>query len=85
MKSPIDQLCDLAESLGVRRERTLFGWNDFATVYWMVDPMPHEVRELGTSFSELEYASSQRSPHNRADENFLDRSRLVAISFPKAL
>ncbi|WP_186728815.1 hypothetical protein [Sphingomonas panacisoli] len=80
----VEQLLKLAESLGVRRETVVSDWGDFKTVYWMADPMPLEVRELGRDLSELEYASYEGDPHNRADENFLDRDRRVAISFPRA-
>ena len=52
-------------------------------VWWFDESMPAEIRAAGERDTSLEYFSTEGTPHNRADEGFLDQHRL-AISFGRA-
>ena len=85
MSALIEKLLQTAEAEGDQRDRIVFGWNNYERVYWMSRPMSRTVRGLGDSAEALEYVSYAGDPHNRADEGFVDRASLVAISFPKVI
>ncbi|HEV7661433.1 MAG TPA: hypothetical protein VGO55_16460 [Allosphingosinicella sp.] len=50
-------------------------------VYWFDALMPEDVRAAGNADPLLDYFDSERTPHNRADEGFIDRGATTAIAF----
>ena len=76
----IQGLVTLAEKRGLSGS---FGEWSSGEVWWFNGTMPADVRAVGESDTSLEYFSTEETPHNRADEGFLDQHRL-AISFASA-
>jgi len=76
----IQDLVSLAKERGLSASLSKWSKRD---VWWFDETMPVEVRAAGENDSSLEYYSTQDSPHNRADEGFVDQHRL-AISFARA-
>ena len=76
----IQGLVSLAKEHGLSGS---FGEWSKRDVWWFEESMPVEVRAAGQKDTSLEYFSTEGTPHNRADEGFLDKHRL-AISFARA-
>ena len=76
----IQDLVSLAKEHGLSGS---FGQWSKRDVWWFDETMPAQVRAAGESDTSLEYFSTDGTPHDRADEGFLDQDRL-AISFASA-
>ena len=80
MSASIERLLALASSEGLA-----FDCYDFsgAKVRWFESAMPQTIREAGQSDDRLRHFLTDHTPHNRADEGFIDDSVKVAVSFAK--
>jgi hypothetical protein len=80
--SSIAQLRRLAEEAGDQADPVTGPWTKVDTVYFMSRPMPLIVRQRAAQLPDLKYYSASVTPHNRADEGFVDHAKSEAISFP---
>ena len=55
-----------------------------AGAWWFERPMPDAVRAAGMASGSFRYFTTDQTPHNRADEGFIDDVAKIALSYPKA-
>ena len=59
------------------------GWSEMAQVVHMRLPLSEAMRELMSTYPTLNHSVVEPTPHNRAEEIFIDRVEKVAVSFPR--
>jgi hypothetical protein len=84
-KSPnIDRAMQIAIASGNAVKEISEGWSKVQQVVHMSERMPASVRdEIQRQVPTLRYWSSERTPHNPAEEGFVCDAYHVGISFPK--
>ena len=84
-KSPnIDQAVQIAVAAGNAVKEISEGWSKVQQVVHMAERMPASVRdEIQRQIPTLRYWSSERTPHNPAEDGFICDAYHVGISFPK--
>jgi hypothetical protein len=84
-KSPnIDQAVQIAVAAGNTVKEISEGWSKVQQVVHMAERMPASVRdEIQRQVPALRYWSSERTPHNPAEDGFICDAYHVGISFPK--
>jgi hypothetical protein len=78
----IDRAISLAEEAGNAVVEIATGWTKVRQVAEMRDPLTDHLRTKIREISGLREWSYSGSPHNHADEGFVDDVEMVAISFP---
>lgn len=78
----IDRAISLAEEAGNAVIEITTGWTKVRQVAEMRDPLTNQLRAKIREISGLREWSYSGSPHNNADEGFIDDGENVAISFP---
>jgi hypothetical protein len=76
--SHVAHLVALASQAGLQSDDSQW---EKALVHWFREPMPDTVRQAGIDSKALEYFFSDATPHNPANEGFIDRIEMVAITF----
>lgn len=59
------------------------GWTKLRQVVHMRDRLSQRVRELLFADPRLRYWSTEKTPHNKAEEGFTSDADKVSISFPR--
>jgi hypothetical protein len=65
-------------------EEITVGWEKISEVVSMRKPLSPSLRFALTGDRRLRGWSSERTPHNRAEDGYTDDQAKVAISFPKS-
>ncbi|WP_263062898.1 hypothetical protein [Dickeya dadantii] len=84
-KSPyIDHAIDLSLAEGNLVQEISNGWSNLEQVIFFSKKMSPELRvKIKSEVPTLRYFSTDRTPHNKADEGFICDEYKVAISYPK--
>ena len=80
MSKAIQSLLVLAKKAGGTGEFSLWSKSD---VWWFEMAMPDDVRAAGTANDQLSYFSSDATPHDSAEEGFIDDKASLAIAFER--
>ncbi|VVT03016.1 hypothetical protein [Erythrobacter sp. EC-HK427] len=81
MSKAIKGLIGLAEQSGGIGEFSQWSQSD---VWWFDMSMPDGLRAVGNADACLRYFSSDATPHNPADEGFIDDAASLAIAFRRS-
>ncbi|MEI7256766.1 hypothetical protein RF240_17965 [Dickeya dadantii] len=84
-KSPyIDHAIDLSLAEGNLVQEISNGWSNLEQVIFFSKKMSPELRvKIKSEVPTLRYFSTDRTPHNKADEGFICDEYKVAVSYPK--
>ncbi|WP_148042039.1 hypothetical protein [Dickeya undicola] len=84
-KSPyINHAIDLSLAEGNLVQEISDGWSNLEQVIFFSKKMSPELRvKIKSESPTLRYFSTDRTPHNKADEGFICDEYKVAISYPK--
>ncbi|MEI7378199.1 hypothetical protein OGM23_01060 [Dickeya fangzhongdai] len=84
-KSPyINHAIDLSLAEGNLVQEISNGWSNLEQVIFFSKKMSPELRvKIKSEVPALRYFSTDRTPHNKADEGFICDEYKVAISYPK--
>ncbi|SIT35878.1 conserved hypothetical protein [Paraburkholderia ribeironis] len=80
----IDRAVQIAANSDNSIQEISTGWSKVKQVVHMSRPLTADVlREIQTKVPSLRYWSSERTPHNRAEDGFICDEDEVGLSFPK--
>jgi hypothetical protein len=79
----IDDVIEAAAAEGNKVAEISTGWTKVRQVVYMQKPLSSSLRELFKDDSRLRAFSTDPTPHDKADEGFVDDNEKVAISFPR--
>lgn len=82
-RSPaIERAIDLALKQGNQIAATSSGWEKAAEVVHFLLPLTPLLRDIVLDETTLRFWSSEATPHNKAEEGFMDDVSRVSLSFP---
>lgn len=80
----IDHAIALAIDSGNSVKDIVEGWSKIDQVIYMSGPLTNDVRlHIESAEPSLRYWSSEKTPHNKAEEGFICDEYKVAITFPR--
>lgn len=79
----IDDVIAAAQAEGNSVLEISTGWTKVREVVHMALPMTDELRGNMKVNPMLRYWAAERTPHNRAEEGFIDDKGKVGVSFPR--